>query len=132
MATRVYKYGLIPIGYPPQAAIDELFRANNLWNTLVALHRESRENWDDARRTSSILYSEKMDELEQKEQVIGEAFDALRQVRMEEGTRDESNPKLKLQRGIINKLKKEQGEIVAELKPLRTCLLYTSPSPRDA
>ena len=119
MATRVYKYGLIPIGYPPQAAIDELFRANNLWNTLVALHRESRENWDDARRTASILYSEKMDELEQKEQVIGEAFDALRQVRMEEGTRDESNPKLKLQRGVINKLKKEQGEIFAELKPLR-------------
>ena len=35
MATRVYKYGLVPIGYPPQEAIDELFRANNLWNTLV-------------------------------------------------------------------------------------------------
>ena len=121
MATRVYKYGLIPIGYPPQAAIDELFRANNLWNTLVALHRESRENWDDARRTSFILYSEKMDELEQKEQVIGEAFEALRQVRMEEGTRDESNPKLKLQKGVINKLKKEQGEIFAELKPLKKC-----------
>ena len=110
---------MIPIGYPPQAAIDELFRANNLWNTLVALHRESRENWDDARRAASILYSEKMDELEQKEQVIGEAFEALRQVRMEEGTRDESNPKLKLQRGVINKLKKERGEIFAELKPLR-------------
>jgi hypothetical protein len=44
MATRVYKYGLIPKGYPPQEAIDELFRANSLWNTLVALHRESREN----------------------------------------------------------------------------------------
>ncbi len=70
MATRVYKYGLIPIGYPPQAAIDELFRANNLWNTLVALHRESRENWDDARRSASILYSEKMDSLEQKEQEV--------------------------------------------------------------
>jgi len=83
------------------------------------LHRESRENWDDARRTSFILYSEKMDELEQKEQVIGEAFEALRQVRMEEGTRDESNPKLKLQKGVINKLKKEQGEIFAELKPLK-------------
>ena len=119
MATRVYKYGLIPIGYPAQAAIDELFRANNLWNTLVALHRESRENWGDARRSASIFCSEKMDELEQKEQVIGEAFDALRQVRMEEGTRDESNPKLKLQRGVINKLKKEKGEIFAELKPLR-------------
>ena len=107
------------MGYPPQAAIDELFRANNLWNTLVALYRESRENWHDARRTSFIFYSEKMDELEQKEQVIGEAFEALRQVRMEEGTRDESNPKLKLQKGVINKLKKEQGEIFAELKPLK-------------
>ena len=42
MATRVYKYGLVPIGYPPEAAIEELWRANNLWNTLVALHRESR------------------------------------------------------------------------------------------
>ena len=70
MATRVYKYGLIPIGYPAQAAVDELFRANNLWNTLVALHRESRENWDDARRSASILYSEKMDQLEQKEQEV--------------------------------------------------------------
>ena len=119
MATRVYKYGLVPIGYPPQAAIDELFRANNLWNTLVALHRESLENWDDARRAASILYSEKMDDLEKKQQEISQAFDALRQVRMEEGTKDETNPKLKLQRSIINKLEKEKGEIFAELKPLR-------------
>ena len=36
MVTRAYKYGLIPVGYPPQAAIDKLFRANSLWNTLVA------------------------------------------------------------------------------------------------
>ena len=43
MATRAYKYGLVPIGYPPREAIDELWRANNLWNTLVALHRESRD-----------------------------------------------------------------------------------------
>ena len=44
----------------------ELHRANRLWNTLVALHRESRENWDDARRSASIEYSEKMDELDTK------------------------------------------------------------------
>lgn len=119
MATRVYKYGLVPIGYPPQEAIDELWRANNLWNTLVALHRESRENWDDARRAASIDYAEKMDELEKKQEEISQAFDALRQVRMEEGTKDESNPKLKLQRDVINRLKKEQGEIFTELKPIR-------------
>ena len=87
MATRVYKYGLVPIGYPPREAIDELWRANNLWNTLVALHRESRENWDDARRTASILYSERMDDLEKKNDEISEAFDGLRQARMDEAQR---------------------------------------------
>ena len=65
MATRVYKYGLVPLGYPPDSLVGkgvELQRANNLWNTLVALHNDDRENWDDARRSASILYSEKMDE----------------------------------------------------------------------
>ena len=119
MATRVYKYGLVPIGYPPREAIDELWRANNLWNTLVALHRESRENWDDARRTASILYSERMDDLEKKNDEISEAFDGLRQARMDEGTKDESNPRLKSERAIINRLKEERSTIYADLKPLR-------------
>ena len=120
MATRVYKYGLIPIGYPPQAAIDELFRANSLKNTLVALHRESREHWDDARRSASILYSEKMDELDKKNEDINDAFDGLNKARMEEGTKDETgNKRLLAERAIINRLKKEQGGIYAELKPLR-------------
>ena len=88
MATRVHKYGLVPIGYPTQAAIDELLRANLLWNTLDALHRESRENWDDSRWAAPVSYSEKMDELETKQEEISQAFDALRQVRMEEGTKD--------------------------------------------
>jgi len=120
MATRVYKYGLIPIGYPPQAAIDELFRANSLKNTLVALHRESRENWDDARRSASILYSEKMDELDKKNEDITEAFNGLNKARMDEGTKDETgNKRLLAERAIINRLKKEKGDIYAELKPLR-------------
>lgn len=120
MATRVYKYGLVPIGYPPQAAIDELFRANNLWNTLVALHRESRENWDDARRSASILYSEKMDELDKKDKDMNDAFDGLNKARMDEGTKDETgNKRLLAERAIINRLKKERIDIYAELKPLR-------------
>ena len=105
MATRVYKYGLVPIGYPPKEAIDELWRANNLWNTLVALHRESREIYDDARRTASIEYSDKLDELEKKQEEISISFDALRQARMDEGTKDESNPRLKAERAGINRLK---------------------------
>ena len=62
--------------------MDELFRANNFWDNLVALHRESRGNWDDARRAASIYYSEKMYELEKKQEDIPQAFDALRQVRI--------------------------------------------------
>ena len=65
------------------------------------------------------LVIEKMDELEKKQEEISQAFDALRLVRMEERTKDESNPKLKLQRDVINRLKKEQGVIFDELKPLR-------------
>ena len=45
MRTRVYKYGLVPIGYPPQEAVDELWRANNLWNTLVAHRYRFQEVW---------------------------------------------------------------------------------------
>ena len=70
MATRKYKYGLIPIGYPPNETINELFKANVLWNNLVALHRKNREDWDDARRAASILYSDKIDELESIDSVV--------------------------------------------------------------
>ena len=77
MATWVYKYGLVPIGYPPEAVIEELWRANNLWNILVALHKEGRKNWDDARRFASIDYSKKMDDFEKLQQDIKIQKDAL-------------------------------------------------------
>ena len=59
-----------------------------------------------------------MYEIEKKED-ISQAHDALQQVRMEEGTKDEINPQLKLQRDVLNRLKEEQGVIFDELKPLR-------------
>ena len=46
---RVYKYGLVPIGYLPDDAVSELWRANNLWNTLVALHNKGRDDYEEAR-----------------------------------------------------------------------------------
>ena len=120
MATRVYKYGLIPIGYPAKETIDELFKANVLWNNLVALHRKNREDWDDARRAASVLYSDKIDDLEKKEEDLDAAWKAFQQARMDEGTRDETNNKrLKSERASINRLKAERAEIYKELKPLR-------------
>ena len=111
MATRVYKYGLVPIGYLAQEARDELWRANKLWNTLVAIHRESQELRDDALRAASVEYSALLDDLDAKNAEIGEAFVVLRQVRQEQGTKDESNPALKAERATIDRLKKERNEL---------------------
>jgi hypothetical protein len=36
--TRVYKYGAVPIGPFPSEGMDELWRANKLWNQLVEIH----------------------------------------------------------------------------------------------
>jgi hypothetical protein len=65
-SVRVYKYGLVPIGHPPETVIEELWRSNRLWNDLVALHRENSEAWDDARCVASIQYSELNEALEVK------------------------------------------------------------------
>ena len=119
MATRVYKYGLVPIGYLAQEARDELWRANKLWNTLVAIHRESQELRDDALRAASVEYSALLDDLDAKNAEIGEAFVVLRQVRQEQGTKDESNPALKAERATIDRLKKERNELYGPLKKAR-------------
>ena len=45
---RVYKYGLVPIGFPTEEAISELWRANNLWNTLIDIHDKARNDYEEA------------------------------------------------------------------------------------
>ena len=43
--TRVYKYGIVPIGEVSEEAVEELWRANKLWNSLVDIHNKSREEF---------------------------------------------------------------------------------------
>ena len=64
METRVYKYGLVPIGYPPEETIQELYRANKLWNNLVQINRENQAKWDDERCSVSEDYRSKLEELD--------------------------------------------------------------------
>ena len=59
MGTRVYKYGLVPIGYQPKETIEELYRANKLWNALVQINRENLAKWYDARCRVSEEYRSK-------------------------------------------------------------------------
>ncbi|MBT7221215.1 MAG: hypothetical protein HN871_09180, partial [Alphaproteobacteria bacterium] len=48
-STRVFKYGLIPMGYLSDETITHLRRANWLWNKLVEIHRKNSEDIKEAR-----------------------------------------------------------------------------------
>lgn len=119
MGTRVYKYGLVPIGYQPKETIEELYRANKLWNALVQINRENLAKWDDARCRVSEEYRSKLDELDSIKECITQAYDALRAARQEEGTKDESNPRLKVERAVIERLKADKKVIESDLDRLR-------------
>ena len=50
---------------------------------------------------------------------ITQAYDALRAARQEEGTKDESNPRLKAERAVIERLKADKKVIESDLDRLR-------------
>ena len=117
--TRVYKYGLVPIGTVPEEAISELWRANQLWNNLVALHRDHREKYDEARCKAHPAYGEVKERWDEADALVDQAFDAKRTARMQAGTRDTSHPLVRDAVDEITRLKKRRGDIYAELKPIR-------------
>ena len=55
--TRVYKYGAVPIGPFPSEGMDELWRANKLWNQLVEIHNNNRTKYEEARCAVNIVTS---------------------------------------------------------------------------
>ena len=116
---RVYKYGLVPIGYIHEEAISELWRANNLWNTLVSLHAKSREDYEEARCTSHLLYGKMAKNLTAINKKIDNAYDDKRTARMKAGTKDASAPLIKEANDVINKLKDKRKAIYEQLKPIR-------------
>jgi transposase len=118
-SVRVYKYGLVPKGYPTDEAIDELWRANDLWNTLVNIHRVRAYEYEDARCVANILYAEKSEELKRKNKEISTAGDDMRTARMKASTRDGKNPLIVEANNWIKKLKEERAVIYEEIKPLR-------------
>lgn len=118
--TRVYKYGLVPIGTFSEAAISELWRANNLWNNLVDIHRKHRDDYEEARCAAHLLYGEIAEKLTAINEKIDQAYDDKRTARMNAGTRDASHPLIKDADKIIARLKEKRKAIYAELKPIRT------------
>ena len=71
----------MPIGYQPKETIEELYRANKLWNSLVQIDHENQAKWDDARCRLSEEYRNKLEELDSIKECITQAYDALRAAR---------------------------------------------------
>ena len=85
--TRVYQYGAVPIDAFPEEGVEELFRANKLWNDLVAFNRDHREAYDQARPDADEEYASLLQSLEKFNQKIDKAYDNKRNVRLA-GTKD--------------------------------------------
>ena len=115
---RVYKYGLVPLGQFPEEAIEELWRANKLWNSLVALHNKSREDYEEARCAAHPVYGEISERLNEINEQIDQAFESKRNARMEAGTKDASHPLIKDANAVITALKKKRQDILQSSNPL--------------
>lgn len=116
---RVYKYGIVPKGPFPEEAIQELWRANKLWNKLVEIERNHRAAFDEARRTASKPYrllAEKLDDLSAQ---IDKAYDDKRNARQIAGTTDATNPLIQSANEVIKTLQKERKSLYEALKPIR-------------
>ena len=68
---------------------------------------------------ASILYAEKSQELERKNEEIKQAYKDMRTARMKATTRDAKNPLIVEANNWIKKLKEERAVIYEEIKPLR-------------
>ena len=92
--TRVYQYGAVPLGEFPKEGIEFLFKANKLWNTLVEIHNDNFDRYEQERRDADEEYkliSEALDALEIK---IGDAFKEKRNARIKVRTRSPDAPQI--------------------------------------
>jgi transposase len=117
---RVYRYGIVPLGPFPEEAVEELYRANNLWNRLVELHNQNYEQLQDARCAANSAYAELMDQLAGLNEKIDVAYDAKRTARMLATTRAPDHPDLiKANKGIAG-LKSDRSALYKKIKPARS------------
>lgn len=117
--TRVYKYGLVPLGDFPKEAISELWRANKLWNNLVKIHNENRADYEKALCAAHVLYSEIAEKLVAINEKIDQAYDEKRNAHMQAETRDPADPLIKKANAIIKAHKDRRREIYSEMKSIK-------------
>ena len=122
-ANRVYKYGVVfdlPVARDfPQAAVDELFKENQLWNKFVEIQRNHQDIWESARRELDSNYKKQAEKIDKLNQQIGEAYTNKKQTRLETSTRDPSNPFIKDANAKIKELKAKRKRLSEDMKLMR-------------
>ena len=119
--TRVYKYGVVfdlPVARDfPQSAINELFKANRLWNQMVEIHRDHQAIYEQARRDASYDYrslSEAIDDINEK---IKQAYDVdMKQARLAASSREKTHPFIMEVQAKIDDLKAQRKAIGEAIK----------------
>ena len=117
--TRVYQYGVVPIDTFPEEGVEELFRANKLWNDLVAFNRDHREAYDQARSDADEEYASLLQSLEKLNEKVDKAYDNKRNARLKAGTKDATHPLIKEANAKIRDLQIERRELWEPLKTAR-------------
>ena len=64
--SRAYQYGGVPLGEFPKEGIEFLFKANKLWDTLVEIHNDNFDRYEQEKR-----------DVDEEYKIISEALDAL-------------------------------------------------------
>ena len=117
--TRVYQYGIVPLDAFPEEGVEELFRANRVWNNLVALNYEHRDAYDQARCDADNEYASLVQSLKELNEKIDKAYDNKRTARMKAGTKDASHPLIKEANEKIRNLNAQRRELWEPLKKAR-------------
>ena len=109
--TIVYQYGAVPLDPFPKEAVEQLYRANALWNTLVEHHRDSQDEYEAALRGADGEYADIADQLTDLEEKISAAFDEKRTARMHAQSRSGKHPLIAKANERIDELKSQQREL---------------------
>ncbi len=115
---RVYKYGLVPLEPFPEEAVTELLKSNILWNKLVSLHNENREEYEKL-LCKYPEYKLLKDKLEDKQEEINKAYEDRSTARMKSRTTKSDNPLIESANVKIEELKKDRKKLYDEIKPVR-------------
>lgn len=112
MATLVYKYGLVPTSTIPKSAIDELFRANRLWNTLVEHDRAFSEKYRELTNNLTAETAQLSVQIDGLSQSLEDMFAQKRKIRAASKRRNLTDIEPDLNERIAN--------IKGELKALKS------------